>query len=163
VDPAFAAIVTKGLARDVNDRYLSARQYQEDLAAWGERQQEAQLRFSVTLPSEQPPLRTFTAFPPAPTTRASSSPGESQPPPMPAGASPKEAARSEQRAPSSPSSPPPAPDVGVSQTLVAGATPGNVSGGGTPMGWSEDHPNVTEAAAPHAGGTVVFKSTPPPR
>ncbi len=173
VDPEFAAIVTKGLIRDVNVRYTSAREYQEALADWGAKQALPQLRFSVTLPSERPPLRTFTAFPAEPTAETQPSPGRpSTPPPAPmpaippapptpseATATPNDHLRPRFEGPPTPVK----PGVGISQTLVAGAVPTPGQAGGTPMGWSEDRPLDEAEARSLPGGTVVFKSTPPPR
>jgi serine/threonine-protein kinase len=48
VDEGFAAIVAKGLVRDANERYASARDYQAAIAAWGSAQGTVQL----SLPKE---------------------------------------------------------------------------------------------------------------
>ena len=62
VDDELAELVMKGLSRDVDHRYSSAREYQEALKAWGEKHD---LSFQVTLPSEPPPLRKQTGGFPA--------------------------------------------------------------------------------------------------
>ncbi|MDB4934250.1 MAG: serine/threonine protein kinase [Labilithrix sp.] len=55
VDEVFAGIIHKGLARDIAQRYESARAYQEAIAAWGKAQGRTSLSFAVTYPSEPPP------------------------------------------------------------------------------------------------------------
>ncbi|MBS2016025.1 MAG: serine/threonine protein kinase [Deltaproteobacteria bacterium] len=55
IDEAFAAIVHKGLARDPEQRFSSAREYQESLAVWGKAQGRTSLQFALTLPSDPPP------------------------------------------------------------------------------------------------------------
>ena len=45
VDEVFAAIVHKGLARDLPQRFQSARAFQEEIAAWGKTQGRASLSF----------------------------------------------------------------------------------------------------------------------
>ena len=55
VDETFAAIVHKGLARDLAQRFETARAYQEAIASWGRTQGRASLSFAVTVPSEPPP------------------------------------------------------------------------------------------------------------
>ena len=55
IDEAFAAIVHKGLARDPDQRFTSAREYQEAIAVWGKTQGRSSLRFALTLPSDPPP------------------------------------------------------------------------------------------------------------
>jgi len=62
VDDELAELVMKGLSRDVDHRYSSAREYQEALKAWGAKHD---LSFQVTLPSEPPPLRKQTGGFPA--------------------------------------------------------------------------------------------------
>jgi eukaryotic-like serine/threonine-protein kinase len=54
VDEDFAAIVHKGLARDLSQRFDTARAYQEAISAWGRRQGRSSLSFAVTMPSEPP-------------------------------------------------------------------------------------------------------------
>ena len=54
VDEVFAAIVHKGLSRDLDQRFQTAREYQEAIAAWGKTQGRSSLSFSVTMPSEPP-------------------------------------------------------------------------------------------------------------
>jgi serine/threonine-protein kinase len=58
VDDTFAALVHKGLARDVEERFLTARDYQAALAAWGKTQGRTSLSFAITIPSEPPPAPT---------------------------------------------------------------------------------------------------------
>ena len=48
VDEVFAEMVHKGLARDLNQRYESARDYQDAIAAWGRAQGRQSLAFAVT-------------------------------------------------------------------------------------------------------------------
>jgi serine/threonine-protein kinase len=68
VDETFAAIIHKGLARDLTERYQTARAYQEAIASWGKAQGRASLSFAVTIPSEPPPGAPNTApEPPAQT------------------------------------------------------------------------------------------------
>jgi serine/threonine-protein kinase len=55
VDETFAELVHKGLARDLNQRFETARAYQEAIASWGQAQGRASLSFAVTIPSEPPP------------------------------------------------------------------------------------------------------------
>jgi len=55
IDDAFAEIVHKGLARDPDQRFTSAREYQEALAVWGKAQGRTSLQFALTLPSDPPP------------------------------------------------------------------------------------------------------------
>ena len=54
VDEVFAGIVHKGLARDLEQRFQTAREYQEAIAAWGKTQGRSSLAFVVTMPSEPP-------------------------------------------------------------------------------------------------------------
>ncbi|HSO41004.1 MAG TPA: serine/threonine-protein kinase, partial [Labilithrix sp.] len=54
IDEVFAAIVHKGLSRDLEQRFQTAREYQEAIAAWGKTQGRSSLSFSVTMPSEPP-------------------------------------------------------------------------------------------------------------
>ncbi len=56
VDEMFAGIIHKGLARDVDQRFMSAREYQEAIAAWGKTQGRTSLQFAVTLTSDPPPF-----------------------------------------------------------------------------------------------------------
>ena len=62
VDEVFAGIVHKGLARDVAQRFETARAYQEAIAAWGRAQGRSSLHFAVTLPDDPlpPPLTPIT-------------------------------------------------------------------------------------------------------
>ena len=54
VDEVFAAIVHKGLSRDLTKRFQTAREYQEEIAAWGKTQGRASLSFAVTMQTEPP-------------------------------------------------------------------------------------------------------------
>jgi|GEM_PF-1735647 len=54
VDEGFAAIVHKGLARDLERRFATAREYQEAIASWGRSLGRSSLQFAVTLPSKPP-------------------------------------------------------------------------------------------------------------
>ena len=56
VDEAFAEIVMKGIQRDPEKRYRSAREYQQDLVTWGKTQGRTSLQFTISLPSKAPPL-----------------------------------------------------------------------------------------------------------
>lgn len=122
VDEAFAAIVMKGLARDADDRYSSAREYQEEIARWGAAQGTASLQFAVTLSSEPPPLRASTGGFPASRVKA-------QPPIT----GPRV---------SSDNVGPPTPAVAKTQT----ETPSSKQSGGTPIVWSEDAPEIARSA-----------------
>ncbi|MBX3231490.1 MAG: serine/threonine protein kinase [Labilithrix sp.] len=62
VDDELARIVMKGLSRDPEKRYPSARTYQEDIVAWGK---DHGFDFRITLPSEPPLLRKVTGGFPA--------------------------------------------------------------------------------------------------
>jgi serine/threonine-protein kinase len=55
VDEVFAAIVHKGLARELPQRFQNARAFQEELAAWGKTQGRSSLSFAVTHISDGPP------------------------------------------------------------------------------------------------------------
>ena len=59
IDEEFAAIVHKGLARDPERRFSSARSYQEAIAAWGKKQGRPSLNFALPMersePTEPPP------------------------------------------------------------------------------------------------------------
>jgi serine/threonine-protein kinase len=155
VDEAFAAIVTKGLARDAEQRYASAREYQEAIAEWGRAQGRASLHFVVTLPSDPPPLRNISGgFPAAAIAQAGSLAGPKAP--------------MEQSGPSTPA---------VAKTQVSStrepAVPAARQSGGTPVVWSEDAPEIAKKALEElearkartrAGMTEVFpkpeKATP---
>ena len=56
VDGVFADIVMKGLARDPDKRYPSARAFQEKIVEWAEKTGRTSLKLQVTLPTEPPPL-----------------------------------------------------------------------------------------------------------
>ena len=73
VDETFAAIVHKGLARDLVQRFETARAYQEAIASWGRTQGRASLSFANTVPSEPPPEPSPNSGP-APMAAASTSP-----------------------------------------------------------------------------------------
>jgi serine/threonine-protein kinase len=60
VDETFAGIIHKGLAREVTERFQTARAYQEAIAAWGKAQGRSSLSFAVTIPSEPPPRTPIT-------------------------------------------------------------------------------------------------------
>lgn len=66
VDEGFAAIIHKGLARDLEQRFPSARAYQEAIASWGRQQGRSSLSFAVTLPSDPPPPLTPITLPEPP-------------------------------------------------------------------------------------------------
>lgn len=55
VDEAFAAMVHKGLARELPQRFQHAREYQEQIAIWGKTQGRSSLSFAVTHHSDRPP------------------------------------------------------------------------------------------------------------
>jgi serine/threonine-protein kinase len=55
VDEGFAALVHRGLARDLEQRFPSARAYQAEIVAWGRQQGRASLSFAATLPISEPP------------------------------------------------------------------------------------------------------------
>ncbi len=122
VDETFAEIVTRGLARDADLRYATAREYQEAIAAWGAAQGKASLQFAVTLSSEPPPIRTSTGGFPASLVKAQAPITGPQ-------------ARSEQVGP-------PTPAVAKTQT----ETPSSKQSGGTPIVWSEDAPGIAKRA-----------------
>ncbi len=158
VDELFAAIVHKGLARDAENRYLSARAYQEEIAIWGHQQGRSSLQFAVTLSSEPPPLRISGGFPAAAVSR--------QPitGPQP---------RSEKLGP-------PTPALARTQTATSAATPSSVAAasargdandlakrqsGGTPTAWAEDAPEIAKRAhaeleAKRRGDTKKTKPSP---
>lgn len=54
VDQAFAAIVHRGLQRDVEQRIPNAREYQSLIAAWGKSQGRQSLAFATTMASDRP-------------------------------------------------------------------------------------------------------------
>ncbi|MBX3215587.1 MAG: protein kinase [Labilithrix sp.] len=123
VDEEFAALVTKGLARDAEQRYGSAREFQEALSAWGAAQGRASLAFAVTLPSEPPPLRNVSGGYPVSRLR----------PPI-TGPQPRAEAVG-----------PPTPALAKTQTETTASTPAAKSGG-TPIVWSEDAPEIAKRA-----------------
>ena len=59
VDEAFAAIVKRGLSRDPEQRFPSARAYQEEIVAWGRSKGDPRLLFNITLSDRPPPLATL--------------------------------------------------------------------------------------------------------
>jgi len=124
VDEAFAAIVTRGLARDADQRFSTAREYQEAIAAWGALQGRATLAFDVTLPSDPPPLKSATGG--YPVSRINAPITGPQP-------------RSEAVGP-------PTPATAKTQASTAAATPSTKQSGGTPIVWSEDAPEVAKRA-----------------
>ncbi|HVH44047.1 MAG TPA: protein kinase [Labilithrix sp.] len=124
VDEDFAAIVTKGLARDADHRYTSAREYQEELANWGKAKGNPNLVFAVTLSNEPPPLRSLSGGYPAALIKAQtpvSGPG----------------LRGERVGP-------PTPQVSTTQSATAMATPTAKQNSGTPTAWSEDAPEIAK-------------------
>ena len=151
VDETFAAIVTRGLARDANERYASAREYQEEIAAWGASQGRASLQFAVTLPSDPPPLRQSSGGFPVELIKPQTPITGPQLRPEKVG--------------------PPTPAVAKTQT----ETPSAKQSGGTPIVWSEDAPEIAKralaeleakkkekeaAAAASAGKTQVLDTRP---
>jgi serine/threonine-protein kinase len=66
VDEAFAAIIHKGLARDIDQRFQNARDYQAAIAAWGKAQGRSSLSFAVTVSSERPAPHTPVTLPEVP-------------------------------------------------------------------------------------------------
>lgn len=54
VDEVFAALVHKGLSRDLEQRFQTAREYQEAIAGWGKAQGRSSLAFAMTLHSDPP-------------------------------------------------------------------------------------------------------------
>ena len=54
VDEVFAEIVHRGLARDVAQRFQSAREYQEAIATWGKAKGRSSLSIAITMPSDHP-------------------------------------------------------------------------------------------------------------
>ncbi|MBX3208779.1 MAG: serine/threonine protein kinase [Labilithrix sp.] len=146
VDEAFADIVTRGLARDADQRFGSAREFQEELSAWGAAQGRASLAFAVTLPSERPPLKNLSGGYPASRLRAPIT-----------GPQPRSEAVG-----------PPTPALARTQT----ETPTSKSGG-TPIVWSEDAPEIAKRAMAEleakrskgartadVGATQLLESTP---
>ncbi len=124
VDETFAAIVMKGLARDADQRYRSAREYQEEIAAWGAAQGRTSLQFTISLPSEPPPLRRSSGSFPAALVKA-------QPPITGPQSRPEKVG-------------PPTP--AVARTLGSDDAPPTKQSGGTPIVWSEDAPEVAKRA-----------------
>jgi len=140
VDEVFASIVMKGLARDAEQRYASAREYQEAIAEWGRAQGRASLLFTVTLPSEPPPLRNISGgYPVAAIAQSGSITDQKEPPkkdpvdrtgpPTPALALAKTLASSGRLPPAGPPTP-----AAVKQS------------GGTPIVWSEDASEIAKKA-----------------
>jgi eukaryotic-like serine/threonine-protein kinase len=80
VDEVFAAIVHKGLSRDVEQRFQTAREYQEAIAAWGKTQGRSSLAFAVAMPSEPPePPSVPQDVPPIPTPQVVVRPNDGTP------------------------------------------------------------------------------------
>ena len=65
VDEVFAAIVHKGLARELPQRFQNARAFQEAIASWGKTQGRSSLSFAVTHASDMPPNTPITLPDPA--------------------------------------------------------------------------------------------------
>lgn len=140
IDEEFAAIVTKGLARDADQRFATARDYQEAIAAWGRKQGRASLQFAVTLASDPPPpininggypmaaikAQTPVTGPPLGSPRAISVGGTLVGPPTP----------SESRG---------LLDANKTAALATPST--KQQSGGTPIVWSDDAPAATQRAA----------------
>ena len=67
VDEVFAGIVHKGLSRDLEQRFQTAREYQQAIAVWGRTQGRASLAFATTMQSDPPgPASTPRDVPPIP-------------------------------------------------------------------------------------------------
>ena len=141
VDPDFAAIVTKGLARDADQRWPSARAFQEAIVAWGDAQGIASLRFTITLPDEQPPLRSITGGFPSERIRASS--GSSTGPQEPIGTG---------------TTPAFAKTLPVAETPL----PMKVPAAPTPTAWAEDAPEIAKRALAESKRTLESETRPPP-
>jgi eukaryotic-like serine/threonine-protein kinase len=126
VDEAFAEIITRGLARDPDQRFSSAREYQEHLAAWGAAQGRASLAFALTLSSEPPPLKSLSGG--YPVAKIPTSPIT--------GPQPREKVG------------PPTPALAKTQadTAMASPSPSVKQSGGTPIVWSEDAPEIAKRA-----------------
>jgi serine/threonine-protein kinase len=77
VDEVFAALVHKGLARELPQRFQSARAFQDEIGAWAKTQGRSSLSFAVTHPSEIPPRTPITLPEPI----AQSAGGLGSPPP----------------------------------------------------------------------------------
>jgi serine/threonine-protein kinase len=60
VDEVFAAIVHKGLARELPQRFQSARAFQDEIAAWAKTQERSSLSFAATHASDRPPATPIT-------------------------------------------------------------------------------------------------------
>jgi len=78
LDESFAAIIHCGLARDVNQRFATARDYQTAIAEWGRRQGRTSLQFAITMTTSDPPSAmpmTGGSFPPTPRFSGSSADG----------------------------------------------------------------------------------------
>lgn len=132
VDPAFAAIVTRGLARDPDARWPSARAYQEAIAAWGETFGVASLRFTVTLPDEPPPLRSITGGFPSERIRAQ----------LASQAAPNTGPRPQEDAPPTPAF---AKTLPVAQTPLPTRSRARINAP-TPTAWAEDAPVIAKRA-----------------
>jgi eukaryotic-like serine/threonine-protein kinase len=123
VDPMFAALVHKGLARDAENRYSSARAYQEAIVEWAKTQNSETLRnLEITLPEEDPPLRHISGGFPTARLQVAAAPGAN---------------------PGRPEGPPTPQDV-VTKAHGRQVTP--VAPGGTPIVWSDDAPEIAKRA-----------------
>jgi serine/threonine-protein kinase len=60
VDEVFAAIVHKGLARELPQRFQSARAFQDEIVAWGKIHGRSTLSFAATHASDRPPATPIT-------------------------------------------------------------------------------------------------------
>jgi serine/threonine-protein kinase len=136
VDEAFAAIVTKGLARDAEQRFSSAREYQLELAAWAEALGDPSLRFNVTLSDVPPVLNSLSGYP---------------------------ASRIAELTPSSLAAAirvgPPTPQLTNVDTVAAVPTPTGRPrpAGRTPMGWADATPE--NAAGAFGAGPVTKRES----
>ncbi len=74
LEEAFSGIVMKGLTRDRDQRYASAREYQEAIAEWGRARGRSSLAFTISLPSAPPPAPVASG-PVTPVTPAGAGPG----------------------------------------------------------------------------------------
>ena len=77
VDEAFAAIVHKGLARELPQRFQSARAFQDEIVVWGKTLGRSSLSFAVTHASDRPPATPITL--PDPSHQAASAASAGQP------------------------------------------------------------------------------------
>jgi serine/threonine protein kinase len=128
VDEVFADIVTRGLARDADYRFSSAREYQEEIASWGASLGRSSLQFALTLTSEPPPLKSLSGGFPASKVR----------PPI-TGPQP----RSEKVGPATPALAKTQAEGAVSSARLSGM---KQPSGGTPVVWSEDAPEIAKKA-----------------